>query len=145
MPAVTVEIHPATKAEFFSQVLAAYPTLINDLEADFKAYKGDGVLPSYFGCDVAYTQPAAVYNAHMMHIHLCLPPDFFPPNTPQFDRKCPMKNPLKDAALVYVRGELEESRFCILGVLHPGAHAKAREENMMKYLARMAKQFRDQN
>lgn len=145
MPAVTVEIHPATKAEFFTQVLAAYPTLIRDLAADFEAYKGRGVLPSYFGCDVAYTEPTSAYNAHMMHIHLCLPPDHFKPNTPQFDRKCPMNAPHKDVALVYVRGELEENRFCILAVLHPNAHAKARDEKMMKYLARMAKDFRDKN
>ncbi|WP_312921151.1 type II toxin-antitoxin system YafO family toxin [Stutzerimonas nitrititolerans] len=145
MSDVTVVIHPLTKSEFFTQPLAAFPGLIADLEKDFVAYKSGGRLPSYFGCDVPYTQPAAVFNAQLMHIHLCLPPDFFPPNIPQFDRKCRKNAPHKDSALVYVRGELEESRYCILGVLYPQAHAKARNEKMMKYLARLAKEWRDEN
>lgn len=145
MDTVSVEFHPISFAEFFTQPLVNYPTLAADLKADFVAYKGAGVLPSYFGCDVPYTQPQLAFNAQLMHIHLRLPPDFFPPNLPQHDRKCRKGEPENDAALVYVRGELEENRFCILGVLYPNAHAKARDEKIMRYLARLAKEFREKN
>ncbi|WP_312480751.1 type II toxin-antitoxin system YafO family toxin [Stutzerimonas nitrititolerans] len=63
----------------------------------------------------------------------------------QPDRKCRKGAPHKDAALVYVRGELEESKYCILGVLYPDAHAKARADKIMRYLARLAKEWRDEN
>lgn len=145
MEDVTAEFHPATYAEFFTEPLAKFPSLAADLLQDFVRYKSTGELPSYFGCDVPYTQPQLAFNAQLMHIHLCLPPDFFPPNLPQYDRKCRKNAPLKDAALVYVRGEMEENRYCILGVLHPDAHAKARNEKTMRHLARLAKTFRDEN
>ncbi|MBU1806364.1 MAG: type II toxin-antitoxin system YafO family toxin [Gammaproteobacteria bacterium] len=145
MQEVTVEFHPETYEEFFSQPLVCYPTLAEDIKLDFIRYKAEGFLPDYFGCDVPYTQPHIVFAAQLMHIHLCLPPDFFPPNLPQFDRKCRKGAAHKDAALVYVRGELEEGRYCILGVLYPDAHAKARNEKIMRYLARLAKTFRDEN
>ncbi|OLU31465.1 hypothetical protein BVH03_08305 [Pseudomonas sp. PA15(2017)] len=142
---VTVGFHIATYDEFFAKPLTLFPTLAQDLLGDFLRYKGDGVLPSYFGCDVPYTQPQLAYNARLMHIHLCLPPDFFPPNLPQFDRKCRKGAPNKDAALVYVGGELDEDKYCLLGVLYPDAHSRAREEKVMRYLARLAKEFRDLN
>lgn len=60
-----------------------------------------------------------------MHIHLRLPSSLFPANLPQQDRVCRKGAPERDAALVYVRGELEENRYCIFGVFYPDAHAKA--------------------
>lgn len=137
--------HEATYEEFFAKPLEQFPTLAQDLLSDFLRYKAEGKLPSYFGRDVAYTHPQLALNAHLMHIHLCLPPDFFPPNLPQFDRKCRMGAPHKDAALVYVRGDLEEDTYCLIAVLHPDAHGQARQEKIMRYLARLAKEFRDQN
>lgn len=80
-----------------------------------------------------------------MHIHIMLPPGLFPENLGQMDRTCRKGAPDKDAALVYVRGELEENHYCILGVLYPNAHAKAREEKTMRYLARLAQKFRDEH
>lgn len=145
MEEVTVEFHPDTYDEFFAVSLANYPGLAEDLRKDFLLYKSEDKLPSYFGCDVPYTQPQLAFIAHLMHIHLCLPPDFFPPNLPQFDRKCRKGAPDKDAALVYVRGEMEENRYCLIGVLYPDAHSKARQEKIMRYLARLAKKFRDEN
>lgn len=140
MSAVIVEYHPATFEEFFSEPLKDFPTLAQDLMADFTMYKGADKLPSTFGRDAPYVQPHAAYRAHLMHIHLKLPPEEFPKRLPQIDRTCTRK---RDAALVYVRGELEENRYCILGVLYPNAHAKAREEKIMRYLARLAQEFRD--
>ncbi|WP_134677515.1 type II toxin-antitoxin system YafO family toxin [Ectopseudomonas khazarica] len=145
MGSVTVEFHHLSFKEFFSDPLAAYPTLAEDLARDFRIYKEAGVLPSYFGCDVPYLQPQLAFNVNLMHIHLCLPPDTFPANLPQPDRKCRKGAPHKDAALIYVRGELEEDKYCILGVLYPDAHAKARVDKTMRYLARLAKEFRDEN
>lgn len=53
-----------------------------------------------------------------MHIHLRLPPSLFPANLPQQDRVCRKGAPERDAALVYVRGELEDNRYCIFGVFY---------------------------
>src|SRR5690606_19989716 len=131
--------------EFFTGPLVAHPSLAEDILKDFIRYKSEGVLPSYFGCDVPYTQPQLAFNVNLMHIHLCLPPDSFPDKLPQPDRTCRKGAPHKDAALVYVRGELEESKYCILGVLYPDAHAKARADKIMRYLARLAKEWRDEN
>ncbi|HGN1344087.1 TPA: type II toxin-antitoxin system YafO family toxin, partial [Pseudomonas aeruginosa] len=83
--------------------------------------------------------------AGLMHIHLKFPPDYFPENLPQSDRKCKVGDPEKDACLVYVQGELYENKYSILGILNPDAHAMARDKNIMSYLSRMAQKFRDEN
>lgn len=145
MDQITAVYHPETYSEFFEEPLKDFPTLAENLKADFVLYKTRGDLPSYFGCDVPYIQPHLAFTTQLMHIHLQLPPNSFPAGLPQFDRKCKKGQPQNDAALVYVRGELEENRYCILGVLHPDAHAKARSEKIMRYLARLAKKFRDEN
>ncbi|WP_312452691.1 type II toxin-antitoxin system YafO family toxin [Stutzerimonas nitrititolerans] len=145
MGSVIAEFHPDSFEEFFTGPLVAHPSLAEDILKDFIRYKSEGVLPSYFGCDVPYTQPQLAFNVNLMHIHLCLPPDSFPDKLPQPDRKCRKGAPHKDAALVYVRGELEEGKYCILGVLYPDAHAKARADKIMRYLARLAKEWRDEN
>ncbi|SDS03750.1 mRNA interferase YafO [Halopseudomonas litoralis] len=140
MSGIIVEYHPRTFEEFFLEPLKDFPNLAEDLKADFFSYKAHGELPSTFGRDASYTQPYSAYKAHLMHIHLKLPPETFPENLPQDDRKCTRR---KDAAIVYVQGELEENLYCILGVLYPNAHAKAREDKIMRYLARLAQEFRD--
>ena len=145
MPKVFVTYHPDTYDEFFAEPLKAFPTLTQDLMSDFLMYKGTGQLPRYFGRDVPYTQPHAAFRAQLMHIHLRLPPSLFPANLPQQDRVCRKGAPERDAALVYVRGELEDNRYCIFGVFYPDAHAKAREEKTMRYLARLAQRFRDEH
>lgn len=140
MPSVIVEYHPDTFDDFFTEPLKDFPTLAEDIKAEFLQYKSTGELPSIFGREVPYVEPFAAYRAQLMHIHLKLPPETFPENLPQHDRTC---NSMRDAALVYVRGELEENRYCLFGVLYPHAHAKARDEKMMRYLARLAQAFRD--
>lgn len=54
-----------------------------------------------------------------------------------------MNAPDKDAALVYVQGELEEDRYCLLAILYPGAHQQARDNRTIPYLARLAQAFKD--
>jgi len=80
-----------------------------------------------------------------MHIHICIPPALFPKNVPQHDRVCKMGRPGDDAALIYVQGELYEDRYLILAFLWPDAHTKARDISTMQYLARLAKEWRDNN
>ncbi|WP_165677438.1 type II toxin-antitoxin system YafO family toxin [Metapseudomonas otitidis] len=144
---VEVEFHPATYKEFFQDVLSSYPDLLQKLRRDFSRYvESDGnFLPTYFGQDAPYVEPAAAFNARLMHIHICLPPGSFPIGKPQADRKCRKGEPSQDAALVYVRGELYEERYRLLAFLHPDAHQKARKKELMSYLARIAQEFRDQN
>lgn len=136
MGSVIAEYHPATFEAFFSEPLKDFPSLADDLLADFVHYKSMDQLPATFGRDAPYVEPWAAFDAGIMHIHLKLPPEFFPKKRPQFDRTT-------DTALVYVRGDLEDNRYMIFGVLHPNAHAQAREERIMRYLARLAKEFRD--
>lgn len=138
-----VRIHEQTYQELFLDILQDHPSLIDGIKRDFETYKQTGHLPSYFGRDVAYTQPYAAYRAGLMHIHLALPPNTFPEKLPQFDRVCRRGRPEGDAALVYAQGELDDNEYCILAILHPDAHAKAREEKIMRYLARLAQEFRD--
>lgn len=145
MGAPRVMLHPDTRAEFFIDVLSDFPNLDYALLEDFLAYKHAGILPSYFGRDAPYVEPVAAYNAHLMHIHLKFPPDRFPENLPQLDRTCRRNQPHKDAALVYVQAELDENSYCVLGVLHPDGHAKARSDQIMRRLARLAQKFRDEN
>ncbi|MOA62116.1 mRNA interferase YafO [compost metagenome] len=71
-----------------------------------------------------------------MHIHLKI--DGFPRNRPQMDRT-------SDIALVYVQGEIEESHFCLLAILDPQAHEKARDPAVMNKLVRMAEAFRHEH
>lgn len=142
-PAVIVEFHPATFDEFFTEPLKDYPSLAADIMSDFILYKGTGKLPARFGRDAPYIQPIQAMRAQLMHIHLALPPDSFPDNLRQYDRVSRKANPNKDAALIYVRGELEENRYCLLGVLYPDAHALQRRDKLMRYLARLAQAFRD--
>lgn len=145
MVQVVVTYHPDTYEEFFAEPLKDFPSLAQNLMADFLVYKGTGQLPRRFGRDAPYVHPHAAFRAQLMHIHLKLPPGQFPERLPQIDRVCRTGAPQDDAALVYVRGELEENRYCLFGVLYPNAHAKAREEKVMRYLARFAQRFRDEH
>lgn len=138
-------IHPDTYRDFFLEVLKDYPGLDSALLKDFATYKQTGIPSDRFGRDAPYVWPVAAFSANLMHIHLKLPPDRFPKNLPQIDRVCRKGAPQKDAALVYVRAELEEHRYCLLAVLYPDGHAKAREEKLMRYLSRLGQQFRDEN
>ncbi|HEH4496551.1 type II toxin-antitoxin system YafO family toxin, partial [Pseudomonas aeruginosa] len=44
---------------------------------------------------------------------------------------------------VYVQGLFEENRYSLLALLHPDAHGKASQREMMTCLARVASRFRD--
>ncbi|HCF6760385.1 TPA: type II toxin-antitoxin system YafO family toxin [Pseudomonas aeruginosa] len=140
-----VSFHPETFSKFFAPIDKLYPGLSADLLRDFASYiDSDRIaVPEYFGRDAPYTQPVEASNAHLMHIHIAIPPTVFPANRPQRDRTCPNSAPQQDAALVYVQGLFEENRYSLLALLHPDAHGKARQREMMTYLARVASRFRD--
>jgi mRNA interferase YafO len=133
---VEVRFHPDTLSTMFTDAEKDFPGLLAKLLSDFKAYKEQDTLPNYFGRDAPYIQPPAALNARLMHLHL--KPTGFPRNRPQLDRT-------SDISLVYTRGELEENQFCILAVFHPGAHAQARDTALMRYLARLAQEFREEH
>ncbi|QQN20991.1 type II toxin-antitoxin system YafO family toxin [Pseudomonas cannabina] len=145
MAVISATFHPLSYVEFFGPLLADYPGLDTDILQAFTEYKATGRASGIIGRDAPYVEPYAAFRANLMHIHLKLPPGEFPKNLPQIDRVCRKGQPHKDAALVYVKGELEEYKYCLLAVLYPSGHAKAREEKIMRYLARLAQQFRDEN
>ncbi|DBA08735.1 type II toxin-antitoxin system YafO family toxin [Pseudomonas aeruginosa] len=142
-----VSFHPETFSKFFAPIDKLYPGLSADLLRDFASYiDSDRIaVPEYFGRDAPYTQPVEASNAHLMHIHIKLPPGKFPKNRAQYYRVCNQGKPEEDACLVYVRGELEEDMYMILAFFWPDAHEMARDPKQMKYLARLAKDFRDTN
>lgn len=144
---VQVDFHPQAFVEFFAPVDAKFPGLSETLKAEFVRYiESDRIeLPSIFGRDAPYTQPSLALQVGLMHIHLRIPPATFPSNLPQRDRVCSRGSPENDAALVYVQGELYEDHYLLLAVLWPHAHAKAREESIMRQLSRLARSWRDSN
>ncbi|WP_416769262.1 type II toxin-antitoxin system YafO family toxin [Pseudomonas sp. RHF3.3-3] len=145
--AVEVSFHPKTFAEFFEPVDVQHPGFSSALKNEFERYIGSNrsCLPSIFGRDAPYTQPSLALQACMMHIPVRIPPARFREGTPQRDRVCKAGRPGEDAALVYVPGELYENRYLILAFLWPDAHGKARNQAAMKYLARLAKEWREKN
>lgn len=142
-----VTYHPATFDEFFSRVDEKHPGLSASLVEDFKLYvdSGRGIVPKYFGRDAPYMQPHEAERAHLSHIHIKLPPGEFKQNVAQYYRVCSWGNPMEDAALVYVRGWLEEDRYMLLAFLWPDAHGLARRRPVMRYLSHLASEWRDQN
>lgn len=144
--AVIVEFNPETYDVLFKDVLKDYPDLLNNLTADFTRYTETSrcEIPNYFGRDAAYVNPHGAITAGLMHIHIALPPAEFPQKRPQHDRVCRKGAPDKDAALVYTQGLYDEDRYSLIALLHPDAHSKARERNIMNYLIDVANRFRDQ-
>ena len=142
-----VKYHKATFAEFFGHVDEKHPGLSDKLAADFKVYvdSGKGIVPKYFGRDAPYMQPYEAERAHLSHIHVKLPPGTFRQDVAQYHRVCAWGNPGQDAALVYVRGWLEEDRYLLLAFLWPDAHGMAKRRPLMRYLAQLASDWRDQN
>lgn len=144
---VEVTFNPVAFAEFFAPVDAQYPGLSAQLLEDFRQYIQSNRLapPHHFGRDAPYTQPAEALRACLMHIHIKLPPGSFPQDRAQYYRTCQTGHPGEDAALVYVQGELYEERYQLLAFLWPDAHGKARQSDVMRYLARLAEGFRAEN
>ncbi|WP_312483839.1 type II toxin-antitoxin system YafO family toxin [Pseudomonas sp.] len=134
-----VRINPRTYDSFFAPVAKQYPGLIDKLIRDFKRYVDSdrNYQPSYFGRDCPYVEPPLAYSSRLMHLHLNLSPSGFPHSKPRNDRT-------SDTALVYVRGELDDYQYSLLAVFHPDAHHLARDSKMMNYLARIAKDFREE-
>lgn len=143
----SVSFHEATFAEFFEPIDKKYPGLSAKIASDFLAYMESRQTrtPLYFGRDAPYTQPQAALNAHLSHIHIKLPPGRFRQDCAQYYRVCDFKKPHEDAALVYVQGELEEDHYLILAFFWPDAHEQARNNIVMRYLAHLAKEWREQN
>ncbi|MEE1922413.1 type II toxin-antitoxin system YafO family toxin [Pseudomonas sp. 148P] len=145
--AFEVSFHPETFEVFFLPVDARYPGLSETLKAEFIRYiESDRLhIPAIFGRDAPYTQPASALQACLMHIHVRIPPARFRQGVAQRDRVCRKGRPGEDAALVYVPGELYENRILILAFLWPDAHGKARDREIMRYLSRLANEWRSQN
>lgn len=142
-----VIFHPATFAEFFEPVDAKFPGLSAKLADDFKVYidSSRGIVPKYFGRDAPYMQPKEADQAKLSHVHVRLPPGSFRQDVAQYYRVCQWNNPDEDAALVYTQGYLEEDHYLIIAFFWPDAHGLAKQVPLMRYLADLAKDWRDCN
>lgn len=144
---IEVCVHPQT-VDLFDEVERDYPEVKRQLLADFRQYVESGFerRPKRFGKVDLYTRPASVLSAQLMHIHICMPPPKdFPAHLPVARMTCRRNEPHRDASLVYVRGECEDHRYCILGLLYPYAHEQAQDNGLMLRLAALAREFRDNN
>lgn len=155
MDSVQVEIGPSA-LKYFEEIDAEYPGFSASLLSEFKRYKQSTkdridsgyskkqYLPSIFGKDVGYTEPHGCLIEEIMHIHLAIPPNEFPPKKPQYLRVCDIKHPELDAALVYTSG-IDDREYCflILGIFYPHAHKKANNMTIMRKFIREARDFRE--
>lgn len=145
MDDIEVYINEYTRKDFFDEIFLKYPELEIQLINDFKRYKSTGELPIYFGRDAPYIRPYSAEKACLMHIHLKIPPDSFPRDRVQYFRTHKQGDPEKDICLVYVQGLIEDHRYSLLAIIHPNAHEKARNYQLMDRLAQVAQKFRDNN
>lgn len=146
MEPVEVSFHPSTYERFFKPLESSHPGFLDQLLADFCRYQQSmrEDLPDYFGLDVEYGSPPAIAGC-IEHIHLCIPPRNFPKRQKQAQRKCRKGEPENDIALVYARGLFENHKFCIIGILMPSAHDQANDNELMLYLGRLGREFRNDN
>jgi mRNA interferase YafO len=110
-----------------------------DLEADFLWYKEKGVLPDTFGRDAPYdddrTYPL-IKTEQVAHIHLADGGTAFPKYLRQYQRTSDR------AHLVYCQGAMDSDIYLLIIILKPGAHKKARDNNYMSKIGKMAEAFR---
>lgn len=146
MDPVEVSFHPDTYDRFFRPLESSNPGFLDQLLVDFCRYQQSmrDDLPDYFGFDAEYGSPPAIAGC-IEHIHLCIPPRNFPKRQKQGQRKCRKGEPENDVALVYARGLFENNRFCIIGILMPDAHEQANNNELMLYLGRLGREFRNEN
>lgn len=144
---VEVVIHPDTLQTYFEHLDPALTPNLDRLRRDFIRYKesNHSEYPGYFGKDTVYLNPEAACRIGLSHIHLLPPGRTFPPSLPQWQRACRKGDPNADIALVYCQGVLFPDRYCFLAILHPEAHALAREHQRMAYLCRIAEAWQDEN
>jgi len=112
---------------------------LDDLSADFRSYKQDGVLPDMFGRDAIYdddrTYPL-VKEERLAHIHLAAHHSPFPHFLRQYKRTS------DQAHLVYCQGAMDTSAYLLIIILKPEAHKMARNNNHMHKIGVMAEAFR---
>lgn len=107
------------------------------LEADFKAYKS-GNLPDLFGRDVLYDHPhnlPIIRAEEVRHIHLGERDNPWSIKQLQYYRT-------SDEHLVYCQGGSNIHCYLLMTILLPSAHDKAKNNNIMFQLAKMAEKFR---
>lgn len=146
MGPVEVVFHSQTYDAYFKPLELSHPGFLKILLNDFCRYQQSmrDYLPDYFGFDAEYGSPREIAGC-IEHIHLCIPPRSFPPNLRQSYRRCRVGDPQNDVALVYARGRIEFQRFCIIGILMPDAHRQANGRDLMLYLGRLGREFRNDN
>lgn len=112
----------------------------DQLVADFRNYKQNGLLPDTFGRDAAYDHPNTLpllKAEQLRQIHLIADNSSSGQNTPQHRRT-------NDVHLVYCQGVLNENSWCLIAILTPDAHKQALDRNVMFKLAKVAENFRRQ-
>ena len=140
----SVSINLSTKAQYFDQFFESNPEINPDLAQeileDFKRYKFDGELPSYFGRDVLYLRPDSIRDSALSHIHLDLAlSNPFQGETNAFYRR-------SDISLVYTQGFSNPQSYSILAILKPAHTLASNNHNqLIRKFARIADEFRNRH
>lgn len=143
----TVFYHPDLYEEFIAPLSRIRKDIPEIILNDFKRYIESDFeeLPSYFGVDNLYGSPPDLAGI-MGHIHLRIPPNKFPSNVAQAYRKCKKNDPANDIALVYVQGDEDDSKYCILAIVMPNAHSRMKPNlKLIRKLGSYAKEFKENN
>jgi mRNA interferase YafO len=113
---------------------------VSALEEDFRAYKSGGVIPVSFGRDELYDHPHTlplVKTEEIRHIHLADADTSWSSRKIQYSKT-------SDSHLTYCQGALDNNCYLLIAVLAPDAHSKAKDNNWMFKLGKMAEKFRQQ-
>jgi mRNA interferase YafO len=144
---LSVEYHPDSK-HLFEQFDTDFPGLTDNIKEDFADFirylRGDGEsIPRRYGRHGPYSWPKSIASLNLMHVHICVPPRHGFVGNFLDQRACRDNEPERDAALVYTEHMYDEGRFCLLALLYPEAHSQARNEQVMRHLADLARRFHD--
>ena len=127
---------------FKSRLILEQLTLdeIHALEIDLNNYKNGNGLPDIFGRDEYYDHPNTIPIIKMekvRHIHLASSDNPWSNHKMQY-------NKTSDSHLVYCQGAINDDCYLLMAILSPDAHNKAKDNNWMHKLGRMAERFRFQ-
>ncbi len=129
-----------TAKVFIHSDLESFPD-IAALAADFACYKDNQATPPYFGRDGDYRRPEACREEEVHHLHLS---ESIPPTSLWGKISNPFRR-TSDKHLVYCRGFYDRESYLLITVLHPDAHNKAENMDLMLDIVAIAKKFRESN
>ena len=135
-----------TRLSLFSHYTVIAPRPLQEdpnlgpLISDFKDYK-NGVSPPFpvFGRDVESTENQQLKLSKVSKVHVLQEEGMYDKNKTQFN------NTTDSCHLVYCEHYRDPSILCVLAILAPDAHLKARDNTTLNQLINIAERFHEQD